>query len=89
MDYVNCISVISSCTALHVVLIVIDKEIKEYFGNTRILRDFCVHIPDFVSFGYPLVPKLSLWMWYLVSHFWGCNALNGERFSLNIYLIYF
>lgn len=38
--------------ALHVVLIVIDKEIKKYFGNTRVLGDFCVHIPDLVSFSY-------------------------------------
>lgn len=53
MDSVNCTSAISSWATLCVVLIVIDKGIKKYFGNSRILWDFCVHISDIFSFSYP------------------------------------
>lgn len=70
MDSVNCTSAISSWATLRVVLIVVDKEIKKYFGNPRILWDFCVHISDIFSFSCPF----GRGIWFLV--FWGCNALK-------------
>lgn len=85
MGNVNCISAISSWAVLHVVLIVIDKEIKKYFGNARILGDFCVHIPNLVSFSCPFGHGI----WFLVFGVLMHLKSSCEWFSLNSYLICF
>lgn len=71
--------------ALHVVSVVLDKEIKKYFGNISILGDFCVHIPDLVSFSYPFGYGIWCLIFGVVMH-WKSLC---KWFSLNIYLICF